>query len=410
MTSEKKRKVHGVSSPCLAASSQNVLKTATAALCTALLSVTLLAGSAWADTSASVAGSSSVVPAASSGEGGSTGTTGTTTGGTTGGSTVTPTPSTPTTPVQPTVADLSKGEATITLSSASYTYDGKAKKPGVTVKVKDAVVKASGNYTVSYASNVKPGTAKVTIKAKSGSTKLKGAKTVTFKINKAQASKVFSVTLSKKSYTYNGKAKKPSVKVKAKVNGKTVTLKKGKAYTVSYKNNKAAGKASVVITGKGNYAGTTTRSFTIKKQVIKSSSAAMTKKANKYSSSTRYLILINSKAHKVGIYKGSKGNWSEVKYWSCTTGAPGTPTKKGVFSVKGKGLHFGESKGYTCWYYTQFYGNYLFHSVLYYPNSKTKIKSGILGASRWHGCVRLAKSNAKWIYDNVPRGTKVVSY
>ena len=39
-----------------------------------------------------------------------------------------------------------------------------------------------------------------------------------------------------------------------------------------------------------------------------------------------------------------------------------------------------------------------------------EIKDGRLGINASHGCVRLALSNAKWIYDNIPRGTKVVIY
>ena len=135
---------------------------------------------------------------------------------------------------------------------------------------------------------------------------------------------------------------------------------------------------------------------------------AMAKKAQSYSSSTKWLILVDTKSNHVGIYNGRKNNWIEKKYWSCTTGASATPTVKGSFTVKSKGLAFGS--GYTCWYYTQFYGNYLFHSVLYNPGSKTSIQDGRLGINASHGCVRLSLSNAKWIYDNIPRGTKVVIY
>ena len=37
------------------------------------------------------------------------------------------------------------------------------------------------------------------------------------------------------------------------------------------------------------------------------------------------------------------------------------------YQVYGKGYSFGH--GYTCYYYTQFYGDYLFHSSPYYVNS-----------------------------------------
>jgi lipoprotein-anchoring transpeptidase ErfK/SrfK len=33
-----------------------------------------------------------------------------------------------------------------------------------------------------------------------------------------------------------------------------------------------------------------------------------------------------------------------------------------------------------------------------------------VGMALSHGCVRLRLENAKWIYDNIPYGTKVVSY
>ncbi|MDE7185829.1 MAG: hypothetical protein K2O40_15500, partial [Lachnospiraceae bacterium] len=58
---------------------------------------------------------------------------------------------------------------------------------------------------------------------------------------------------------YTGKALKPEVQVYDYA--KPLTLKKD--YTVSYKNNTKAGKADVIIKGKGNYAETITGSFTI---------------------------------------------------------------------------------------------------------------------------------------------------
>ena len=134
----------------------------------------------------------------------------------------------------------------------------------------------------------------------------------------------------------------------------------------------------------------------------------MYEKAKNLSSNTNWLILVDTHANKVAIYRGSKGNWAEQKYWSCTTGASGSPTVKGSFTVGSKGRAFGS--GYTCWYYTQFYGNYLFHSILYNPGSMTSVQDGRLGINASHGCVRLALGNAKWIYDNIPRGTKVYVY
>ena len=53
---------------------------------------------------------------------------------------------------------------------------------------------------------------------------------------------------------------------KASVAGtyKGIVLKEGTDYTLTYKDNKAVGKATVVITGKGNFSGSITKSFEIK--------------------------------------------------------------------------------------------------------------------------------------------------
>lgn len=58
---------------------------------------------------------------------------------------------------------------------------------------------------------------------------------------------------------YNGKSQKQSIKVKL---GKK-TLKQGTDYSVSYKNNKNIGKATVTIKGKGKYEGSIKKTFQI---------------------------------------------------------------------------------------------------------------------------------------------------
>ncbi|MBR1749806.1 MAG: hypothetical protein IJ740_02835 [Ruminococcus sp.] len=75
--------------------------------------------------------------------------------------------------------------------------------------------------------------------------------------------------------TYTGKAIKPAPTVKL---GKK-TLKKGTDYTVSYKNNKKIGKATVTIKGKGDYKGTITKTFKInpKKTSVKKATSPKTK-------------------------------------------------------------------------------------------------------------------------------------
>ncbi len=127
---------------------------------------------------------------------------------------------------------------------------------------------------------------------------------------------------------------------------------------------------------------------------------------NNISSTTNYLILVSLRSFKVNIYNGSTNKWNLIHSYICTIGKPSTSTPKGTFTVGIKGLYFGVNKGYKCWYFTQFKGNYLFHSIIY--NLDGSIRDGRLGMKLSDGCIRLSKENAKWIYDNVPRGTKVI--
>ncbi|MCD8334330.1 MAG: S8 family serine peptidase, partial [Clostridiales bacterium] len=76
------------------------------------------------------------------------------------------------------VADLSA--CTVTLSATSYTYDGSAKKPTVTVKNGSVTLVENTDYTVAYTNNVNYGTATVTI---TGTGSYSGTVTKTFSIS-----------------------------------------------------------------------------------------------------------------------------------------------------------------------------------------------------------------------------------
>lgn len=120
-----------------------------------------------------------------------------------------------------------------------------------------------------------------------------------------------------------------------------------------------------------------------------------------------WFILVDASRCVTNIYCGSQGNWDLNRRYVCSTGRAGTPTVIGEYEVFGKGYSFGH--GYTCYYYTQFYGDYLFHSSPYYVNSN-RIMDPTMGVPSSAGCVRLEIQNAKWIYDNIPYGTKVATY
>ena len=78
-----------------------------------------------------------------------------------------------------------------------------------------------------------------------------------------------------KAKTWTGKALKQSPTVKQ--SGKT--LKNGTDYTITYKNNKNVGKATMTITGKGEYTGTITKSFKINPKGTSISKVTKAKKA-----------------------------------------------------------------------------------------------------------------------------------
>ena len=163
------------------------------------------------------------------------------------------------------------------------------------------------DYTVSYQDNINVGTAKVIVTGKGNYT---GTVTKTFTIVKGDGQKPgapdvpgvkelskCTITLSKTTYTYDGKAKKPAVTVK---DGTTV-LKAGTDYTVAYRENKNAGKAKAVITGKGNYKGTVTKTFTIKVKTGTSHRAGAYQYKVTGVSTVSMIGLTNKKATKVKV-------------------------------------------------------------------------------------------------------------
>ena len=153
----------------------------------------------------------------------------------------------------PALSRISISKASVTLSTSTYAYDGKAKKPGVTVKLNGKTLKNGTDYTVSYSNNTKVGTAKVTITGKGNYT---GSISKTYSI-KNNFKKATVSGISTKAFT--GKNITQSITVK--YNGKT--LKNGTDYTVSYSSNKNIGTATVKIAGKGSYTGTITKTFKI---------------------------------------------------------------------------------------------------------------------------------------------------
>lgn len=127
--------------------------------------------------------------------------------------------------------------------------------------------------------------------------------------------------------------------------------------------------------------------------------------SNNFKSDTYYFIYVDTKNFKTNIFEGSLNKWKLIRSYLCTIGKPSTPTIKGDFKLGVKGLYFGVNRGYKCWYYSQIKGNYLFHSIIY--NLDGTVRDGRLGMALSDGCVRLARENAKWLWDNIPENTAI---
>jgi lipoprotein-anchoring transpeptidase ErfK/SrfK len=99
-----------------------------------------------------------------------------------------------------------------------------------------------------------------------------------------------------------------------------------------------------------------------------------------------------------------------VESWLCSTGSPGYDTPRGTFSVYYRCSYFWNStyqEGAD--YAVEFVQHYYLHSVpLDKSNNIIQSIANELGHEDSHGCVHLAMADSKWIYDNIPNGTKVV--
>ena len=237
----------------------------------------------------------------------------------------------------PALSRISISKASVTLSTSTYAYDGKAKKPGVTVKLNGKTLKNGTDYTVSYSNNTKVGTATVKIMGKGNYT---GSVSKTYSI-KNNFKKATISGISNKSYT--GKNITQSITVK--YNGKT--LKNGTDYTVSCSNNKSIGTATVKIAGKGSYTGTITKTFKINpaKQEIQKLTAK----------SKAFFVDWAQKGSATGyeIQYATNSKFTSAKKVTITNNKTDTKT---ISKLSGKKKYYVRVRSYTTVKGTKYYG------------------------------------------------------
>ena len=237
----------------------------------------------------------------------------------------------------PALSRISISKASVTLSTSTYAYDGKAKKPGVTVKLNGKTLKNGTDYTVSYRNNTKVGTATVKITGKGNYT---GSVSKTYSI-KNNFKKATVSGISTKAFT--GKNITQSITVK--YNGKT--LKNGTDYTVSYSNNKKIGTATVKIAGKGSYTGTVTKTFKINpaKQEIQKLTAK----------SKAFFVDWAQKGSATGyeIQYATNSKFTSAKKVTITNNKTDTKT---ISKLSGKKKYYVRVRSYTTVKGTKYYG------------------------------------------------------
>ncbi len=154
-----------------------------------------------------------------------------------------------------TIASRSLSDVTI-VEPSERTYNGEPIIPTIKATFGDKKLKKGKDYTVTAENNINTGEGTVNVIGKGNYV---GTRTFRFTIKKKNIKYADISGIDKRAYT--GKRRTlPELKVKTS----TTTLKKGKDYTVTYKNNKKIGTATVTINGIGdNCRGTYKSTFNI---------------------------------------------------------------------------------------------------------------------------------------------------
>lgn len=189
--------------------------------------------------------------------------------------------------------------------------------------------------------------------------------------------------------------------------GRVDALKEGTALVSAISKDKSKSEFQITVT-----------KSTAKKQ--NSYSTCITANADKLENNKRnkaknlYAIKVNRTANCVTVYTyDEKGKYTvPVRAMVCSTGLNNaTITGNYTIGIKTEWLFLvGDVFGR---YISGISGDYLFHSVPYYTLNEQDLEVeefNKLGEQASQGCVRLAVSDAKWIYDNCPTGTAVNIY
>ena len=143
--------------------------------------------------------------------------------------------------------------------------------------------------------------------------------------------------------------------------------------------------------------------------------ANIVERARECESNTEWLIVVDCENNRMGIFRGAKDAWTNTEFITVSCGAvDGRETERGTFAVEDRGYSFNGFDEefhayYTCYYWVRFAGPYLIHSQPYHLES-FDVMDDRIGQNVSQGCVRLPLEKAKWIYDNIPIETTVMTF
>ncbi|PIU28811.1 MAG: hypothetical protein COT09_03820 [Candidatus Hydromicrobium americanum] len=127
-----------------------------------------------------------------------------------------------------------------------------------------------------------------------------------------------------------------------------------------------------------------------------------------FTSSDDFRIKVDLTKQKVFVYY--KDNL--IKEMICSGGAEQFPTPLGEFKTSQK-IEYSWIDRFNmgAYYWIRFYKKYLFHSVPFDENKEMIMEEyEKLGSPASHGCIRLKLDEAKWLYEKLPSGVKVIIY
>lgn len=214
---------------------------------------------------------------------------------------------------------------------------GQAITPDVTVTKKvgeeEKILEKDVDYTVAYSNNTSVGTATISI---TGIDQYSGTMEKEFEIVPYDVEDC-DVTVSSKEEVYTGLEITPEVEVVQNITKKkAVTLQKDTDYTVTYKDNVAAGTATITVEGKGNYEGSVTKEFTIVAYALKDCKVSLASQTEQYTgSAVTPVVNATHKKSENDTYTLVKDTDFVVTYANNTNAGTATAT------VTGKGNYTG---------------------------------------------------------------------